>query len=181
LRYKGVININKIQEVKDRADIVKVAHYFGIKEKQCCPFHKEKTASFSISKSKQIFHCFGCNEGGDVITLVSKVLNVNAYESAKQINDIQGLGIDFGKTTSKLEIEKYQYQQHLKEEFKKWKDKAFNTLCNYYHYLVDNEIFEKTDIVDYWLEILREGTEEEQMQFYKYERKKVQELGRRFG
>ena len=46
--------MNKIQEVKQRADIVIVAEYFGIKNKQCCPFHKEKTPSFYISKSKQI-------------------------------------------------------------------------------------------------------------------------------
>ena len=52
--------MNKIKEVKERADIVKVAEYFGIKKKQCCPFHREKTASFSISQSKQIFKCFGC-------------------------------------------------------------------------------------------------------------------------
>ena len=44
--------MNKIQEVKQGADIVRVAEYFGIKKKQCCPFHKEKTASFSISQSK---------------------------------------------------------------------------------------------------------------------------------
>lgn len=55
--------MNKIQEVKERADIVKVAEYFGIKAKQCCPFHKEKTPSFSISKSKQIWKCFGCDKG----------------------------------------------------------------------------------------------------------------------
>jgi len=55
--------MNKIQEVKQRADIVRVAEYFGIKTKQHCPFHKEKTASFSISQSKQIFHCFGCEVG----------------------------------------------------------------------------------------------------------------------
>ena len=49
--------MNKIQEVKQRADIVKVAEYFGIKKRQCCIFHKEKTPSFYISQSKQIFNC----------------------------------------------------------------------------------------------------------------------------
>jgi len=52
--------MNKIQEVKQRADIVRVAEYLGIKQKQCCPFHKERTPSFFISQSKQIFKCFGC-------------------------------------------------------------------------------------------------------------------------
>ena len=52
--------MNKIQEVKQRADIVKVAEYFEIKKRQCRIFHKEKTPSFYISQSKQIFKCFGC-------------------------------------------------------------------------------------------------------------------------
>ena len=55
--------MNKIKEVKERADIIKVAEYFGVKQKQCCPFHTEHTASFSISQSKQIFKCFGCRNG----------------------------------------------------------------------------------------------------------------------
>ena len=103
--------MNKIQEVKQRADIVKVAEYFGIKKKQCCPFHNEKTASFSISQSKQIFHCFGCGVGGDCITLVSKLLNINAYESAKQINNIFSLGINFNGYTPKYEVNRYKQIQ----------------------------------------------------------------------
>lgn len=53
-------------EVKDRVDIVDVCDLLGIKlnrnYKCCCPFHKEKTPSFSVSKEKQIWYCFGCNK-----------------------------------------------------------------------------------------------------------------------
>lgn len=59
--------MNKIQEVKNKADILKVAQYFNINlnrtNKCLCPFHLEKTPSFSISKSKQIWKCFGCGKG----------------------------------------------------------------------------------------------------------------------
>ena len=76
--------MNKIQEVKERADIIKVAEYYGLKldraYKCVCPFHKEKTASLSVSPSKQIWKCFGCGAGGDAINLLEKLLNINAYE-----------------------------------------------------------------------------------------------------
>ena len=82
--------MNLIREVKTRADIVKVAELYGIelnKTYKCkCPFHEEKTASFSISPSKQIWKCFGCGKGGDVISLVAELLNINSLEAAKSIN-----------------------------------------------------------------------------------------------
>jgi CHC2-type zinc finger protein len=54
-----------------------------------CPFHQEKTASFSISEEKGLFHCFGCGESGDVIDFVRKHDRITFAEAAKS------LGIDF--------------------------------------------------------------------------------------
>lgn len=58
--------MNKIKEVKERADVVKVANYFNINlnraNKAVCPFHKEDTASFSVHPKKQIWKCFGCRK-----------------------------------------------------------------------------------------------------------------------
>lgn len=178
-----MININEIQEVKARADIVKVAYRMNInlnsRLKAKCPFHDEKTASFSINKHKQIFKCFGCGVGGDCITLVSKLLGVNAYEAAKCVNDLLGLGVDFGQKSNQFELEKYKHQQLIKEEYKKWKNKAFNTICNYFHYLKDKNDYEQIDMVEYFIDIFIYGTEEEQKQFYIQERKWVNELERR--
>lgn len=171
--------MNKIQEVKERADIVKVAEYFGLKKKQCCPFHKEKTPSFSVSQSKQIFKCFGCDEGGDVIALVSKLLNINAYESAKQINNIFGLGVDFGKVTSAYEINKYKQIQKAKERFKKWYNKTFILLCNYLHSLKGIEKLQQQDIVEYYIDLLIFGTEEDWLWFKKTEERWCKEIERR--
>ena len=53
--------------------------------KGACPFHSEKTGSFTVSPHRGIFYCFGCQEGGDVISFVSKVENCTQVEAAKQL------------------------------------------------------------------------------------------------
>jgi len=58
-----------------------------------CPFHKEKTPSFSVSPDKQIFQCFGCNTGGNIFTFISKIENLGFIESVKRIADIAGIDI----------------------------------------------------------------------------------------
>ncbi|MBQ3413969.1 MAG: hypothetical protein IJH39_01180 [Clostridia bacterium] len=174
--------MNKIQEVKERADIVRVAEYFGIHKKQCCPFHKEKTPSFSISQSKQIFKCFGCGEGGDCITLVSKILNINAYESAKQINNILCLGINFGQQTSNYELNKYKQVQQAKEQFEIWHNRTLQILCNYLHNLNKIEKLQEGNIIEYYIDLLIFGTEEDWLWFKKTEErwcKKVEQELRR--
>ncbi|MGB8367592.1 MAG: CHC2 zinc finger domain-containing protein, partial [Candidatus Babeliales bacterium] len=45
----------------------------GLYWKGCCPFHNEKTASFTVSPHKEIFYCFGCHVGGDVISFIAKI------------------------------------------------------------------------------------------------------------
>ena len=165
--------MNKIQEVKERTDILKVAQYFNLNlnraNKCVCPFHKEKTASLSFSQSKQIFKCFGCGESGDVITLVSKILNLNAYESAKQLNQIFGLGIDFGQATSSFEVNKYKQKQQAKERFHKWYNQTLQMLCDYLHTLRGIEKLQRDEIVEYYIDLLIQGTEEDWLWFKKIE------------
>ena len=66
-------------EIKQSVSMLEVAERYGYHPNRAgfisCPFHKEKTASFSISPRKQIWHCFGCGKGGDSISLVSELLN----------------------------------------------------------------------------------------------------------
>ena len=68
-----------IEEIKANTDIVEVvSQYVSLKRKGrnyfgLCPFHNEKSPSFSVSETKQIFHCFGCGAGGDVIGFLKKI------------------------------------------------------------------------------------------------------------
>ena len=74
-----------IDEIFQRADIVDVARAFHLELKKagdntfkaCCPFHNEKTPSFHINVSKQVYHCFGCGVGGGIIKLVQGLVNTD--------------------------------------------------------------------------------------------------------
>lgn len=177
--------MDKIQEVKQRVDIVKVAEYLGLnlnRSKQCrCIWHNEKTASLSFSQSKQIFKCFGCGQAGDVITLTSKVLNINALESAKQLNQIFGLGIDFGRVTSNFELNQYKQKQQAKEKFLKWHNETLQMLCNYLHSLKEIERLQQYEVVEYYIDLLIYGTEEDWLWLKKTEERWCKQIERKLG
>lgn len=80
-----------IQQIKDQNDIVDVIsesvrlkkagrNYIGL-----CPFHNEKSPSFSVSTQKQIYKCFGCGEAGNVITFIMKNKNFNFIEALEYL------------------------------------------------------------------------------------------------
>ena len=182
-----------IREVKERADIVKVAEYYGLKlnraYKCICPFHKENTASLSISPQKQIWKCFGCGKGGDVISLVSELLNINALESAKHINYTLGLGLDPNQKSTYFQINKYKDKRKTEEMFKKWENKTFQLLCDYLHLLwkweeTENwdsdlyvEAMHNRDYIEYVIDsIFLDGTIDDKIWFWKYEKKVVSRI-----
>ncbi|MEI3355708.1 MAG: CHC2 zinc finger domain-containing protein [Clostridia bacterium] len=188
-----------IREVKERADIVKVAELYGMKlnraYKCVCPFHKEKTASLSISPQKQIWKCFGCGKGGDVISLVSELLNINALEAAKSINNTLGLGLNPNHKNTYFEINKYKEKRKTEEMFKQWENKTFQLLCDYLHLLWKweeekapknieedpNELFVEAmhnkDYVEYLIdEIFINGTNKDKIWFWKHEKKVVRRI-----
>ena len=188
-----------IREVKERANIVKVAELYGLKlnraYKCVCPFHKEKTASLSISPQKQIWKCFGCGKGGDSISLVSELLNINALEAAKSINYTLGLGLDPNQKSNYFEINKYKNKQKTEEIFKQWENKTFQLLCDYLHLLwkweeekapknmeedpddLFVEAMHNKDYIDYLIEtIFINGTNEDKIWFWKHEKKVVRRI-----
>ena len=90
--------------VKQQADIVRiVGEYVKLRKSGAqnysglCPFHQEKTASFSVHAGNQFFHCFGCNAGGDVFSFVQKIENITFPESVRMV--AEKLGIPMPKVT----------------------------------------------------------------------------------
>ena len=86
-----------LEDVRMRNDIVDVisgyvrlqkkgSNYFGL-----CPFHNEKSPSFSVSPQKQMYYCFGCGAGGNVITFVMEYENYTFQEAVKMLADRAGI------------------------------------------------------------------------------------------
>lgn len=86
-----------IEEVISRSDIVDIiSGYIGLKKNGSsyvglCPFHNEKSPSFSVSPGKQLYHCFGCGVGGNVITFVMEYENFTFLEAVKSLADRAGM------------------------------------------------------------------------------------------
>jgi len=92
------------ETLKQQADIVRiVGDYVRLKKAGAqnysglCPFHSEKTPSFSVHATRQFYHCFGCGASGDVFSFVQKVENVSFPEAVRAI--AQKLGVPLPKTT----------------------------------------------------------------------------------
>ncbi len=92
------------ETVKQQADIVRIiGDYIKLKKAGAqnysglCPFHGEKTASFSVHATRQFYHCFGCGVSGDVFSFVQKIENITFPESVRLV--AQKLGIPLPKTT----------------------------------------------------------------------------------
>jgi DNA primase len=85
------MNTNLFTYLKSRIAILDIInHYTAVRKtgnywKGCCPFHSEKTASFTVSPDKNIFYCFGCHAGGDVITFVAKIENLSPLEAVHHL------------------------------------------------------------------------------------------------
>lgn len=108
-----------IEEIRNSNDIVDIISqyvvlkrsgrsYFGL-----CPFHKEKSPSFSVSPDKQIFHCFGCGAGGNVFHFISKIENINFVESVQMLSDRAGIQLptlDSGEDTKKQLLKSKVYE-----------------------------------------------------------------------
>jgi len=94
-----VISDQIIHEVRERTDIVElVSAYVALKKAGrnyvgLCPFHKEKTPSFTVSPEKQIFYCFGCGTGGDVVSFLMKMNNLSFPEAVHFLAQRGGIPI----------------------------------------------------------------------------------------
>ncbi len=94
---------SKIEEIRNSVDIVDVIsqqvqlrkrgkNFIGL-----CPFHSEKTPSFTVSEEKQIFHCFGCHTGGNVFKFLTEFHKISFVEAVQELAEQQGITIEFDK------------------------------------------------------------------------------------
>lgn len=118
-----------IEEIRSSNDIVDtISQYVQLKRKGrnffgLCPFHKEKSPSFSVSPDKQIFHCFGCGVGGNVIHFISKIENLDFKDTIEYLADRAGIELP------KTENEQFNQRQILKDKVYKINEET----ARFYH------------------------------------------------
>ena len=133
MRYSDDI----IEEVRMKNDIVDVisqyvkltrkgSSYFGL-----CPFHNEKTPSFSVTPSKQMYYCFGCGATGDVIDFVSRLRGIGSKEAAILL--AQDFAIPYEDGTGKMS--KPRQQNTDEQNYQHMERYCFRVMLDYYRLL----------------------------------------------
>ncbi len=118
-----------VSEIISHADIVQIiSDYVTLKKagkgfKGLCPFHSEKTPSFNVNPEKQMYHCFGCGAGGNVITFISKIENIPSRDAVRQLADRFGIRLSFKDTSENDEV--FRQRKKMAE--------AYSLACAYYH------------------------------------------------
>jgi len=93
--------MNQVEEIKSKLDIVEVIREYvqvkavGANFQALCPFHNEKSPSFIISPDKQIWHCFGCSRGGDVLSFVMEKEGLNFAETLRFLAPKAGVVLQY--------------------------------------------------------------------------------------
>jgi DNA primase len=134
---------NPVEEIKAKLDVADIISTYitlnstGSNLKARCPFHNEKTASFMVSREKQIWHCFGCGKGGDIFTFIQEYEGLSFSEAIKLLAE-------------KANVSLTGYQALPKENF--------NLLFEINHLIAEkyqNNLFDKSEtsvkVLDYLL------------------------------
>ena len=105
-----------IEEIRSSASIVDLISSFVQLRKRgknfigLCPFHQEKTPSFTVSEEKQIFHCFGCHTGGNIYKFLMEYKSISFIEAVQEIAEVVGIKLaveDEQVSSAQSELEKY--------------------------------------------------------------------------
>lgn len=143
------ISDDVIEDIRSSNDIVDiVSQYLDLKRAGSnyvglCPFHSEKTPSFTVTPSKQFYHCFGCGESGDVISFIMKMENLSFPEAIKYLGNLVGISIDEKPIDVKKQKEKEKlYKLNREVAIFYYKNLQRNHVA--YKYLADRGIDKKT-------------------------------------
>ena len=132
----SLISDDSINAIREKADLVEiVSNYVTLKKtgrthKGLCPFHGEKTPSFAVDSQKQLFHCFGCQEGGNVFNFMMKVENVDFADA------VEILAKQTGVTVNYVSKGKNERSKNQKEVFYQINKEAADF---YHHQLMESE------------------------------------------
>lgn len=136
-----------LRTLKDKLNIVEIASaYFNLEKKgasywACCPFHHEKTPSFSINESGQFYHCFGCGASGDVIKLVSEMETLDFMDTVRLLAE-----------KANLPMPQTAFDSRKTAEQKRKRDVLLKIMNDCAHFYLDNLNSGKADAhIDYIL------------------------------
>ena len=120
-----------IEQIKDANDIVSViSEHVALKKRGknywgCCPFHNEKSPSFSVSPDKQMYYCFGCGAGGNVFTFIMEYENYSFPEALKYLADRVGI---------KLPEREYSEEEKRQQDLRMQVLEINKMAANYFYY-----------------------------------------------
>ncbi|GGK18680.1 DNA primase [Caldalkalibacillus thermarum] len=131
--YKPISEVT-IQNILRQVDLVELAgEYVQLKKTGknfmgLCPFHSEKTPSFSVSPEKQIYHCFGCGAGGNAITFLMEIEGLSFLEAVRKLGEKTGIPVQAGDDLP--------VRDKGKQEEKKWMLTAHRLVAQLYHHFL---------------------------------------------
>lgn len=126
-------NLSILDVVREFVTLKKAGHYW----KGVCPFHHEKTGSFTVSPHKDIFYCFGCHEGGDVITFITKVEHCSPLQASQYL--IERYALDVPEELLK--------QAHTPQETDKKKE--YETICELVAQWAHTQLKQNSTVTNY--------------------------------
>ncbi|MBP5157681.1 MAG: DNA primase [Treponema sp.] len=130
------ITKESIDEVSTRADIVAIiGEYVSLTQKGsswwgCCPFHNEKTPSFSVNEDRKLFYCFGCHKGGNVIKFVQEMEKLEFVDAVEMIAKKAGVKLNYEDRSSAPQEESP--DRKLKEEY----TELYTRVSTTFHYML---------------------------------------------
>jgi DNA primase len=129
----GRIGEDKVEQIRARADIVEViSSYVNLKRAGrnhvgLCPFHAEKTPSFNVNADRQIYHCFGCEVGGDVFAFLMNMEGLSFPEAVRRLGERYGIEVEEETVTPEEEQRREERERLLR---------VTEVACEFYHRLL---------------------------------------------